>query len=96
MNITDIIIANVMTYVTISFVALVMGYVVAKSKTIGYILIFSVLTFCIYIVIAGMYEAVSNDVSIFADSQPLTLIGAFIGGLTIYYWYDAGSWLANN
>jgi len=96
MNITDIIMANMTTYVIISFVALIMGYIMAKSKTIGYILIFSVLTFCIYTVIVGVYEAASNDVSIFANSQPLTLIGAFIGGWTSYYWYDAGKWLANN
>ena len=94
MNITDIIMANMIIYITISLIALIVGYITGKSRTIGYILMACILLFCIVTIISGVHTAVTNDVSIWQDAQPSILIGSFVGGWTSYYWYDAGKWMA--
>lgn len=86
---------NVMIYIVISFISLTLGYLFSKNKVIGYIMAISILSFCIYVVASGVYTAAINDVSIWKDAQPSRLIGSFVGGLTSYFWYDVGKWMAN-
>ena len=95
MNIIDIVMANMIIYIIISFISLTLGYVINRNKVIGYIMAISILIFCIYTVVSGIYTAATNDVSIWKDVQPSTLIGSFVGGWTSYYWYNAGKWMAN-
>ncbi len=95
MNLTDIIMTNITIYIVISFISLALGYVINRNRVIGYAMAISILSFCVFVIVSGVYNAATNDVSIWKDTQPLLLIGSFIGGWTSYYWYDAGKWMAN-
>ena len=90
MNITEIIVVNIVIYIGFSLSFLLMGCVTGINRTAGYILMSGVLICAIYIIISGIVSSVDSGVSLWKDTEPSGLIGSFVSGLTGIYWYNIG------
>ena len=90
MDIVEIVIHNMITYIILSGIFLIMGYVVGINKVIGYALMATVLICVICIIVSGISTSIDSGVSICDGARPSILIGSFVGGYTGVYWYNVG------